>query len=79
VLFPMLYFLRSFAYAGIALVVLAAGAAIVITPAVIVLLGPRLDALDVRNLVRRRGGQRGTHCGSAARLPVSWCQVGLSR
>jgi RND superfamily putative drug exporter len=51
-LFPM-YFLRSFAYAGIAVVVLAAAAAIVITPAVIVLLGPRLDTLDVRKLVRR--------------------------
>ena len=51
VLFPM-YFLRSFAYAGIAVVFLAAAAAIVITPAVILLLGPRLDALDVRKLVR---------------------------
>ena len=52
VLFPN-YFLRSFAYAGVAVVVLAAAAAIVITPAAIVLLGPRLDALDVRRLIRR--------------------------
>ena len=52
VLFPM-YFLRSFAYAGIAVVLLAAIAAIVVTPAVIVLLGRRLDALDVRKLIRR--------------------------
>ncbi|MCV7146907.1 MMPL family transporter [Mycobacterium riyadhense] len=50
VLFPM-YFLRSFAYAGIAVVVLAAAAALVITPAVILLLGPRLDAFDVRKIV----------------------------
>lgn len=51
-LFPM-YFLRSFAYAGVAVVLLAALAAIVITPAAIVLLGKRLDSLDVRAFVRR--------------------------
>jgi RND superfamily putative drug exporter len=52
VLFPSFY-LRSFAYAGVAVVVLAATAAIVITPAAIVVLGHRLDALDVRRLIRR--------------------------
>ena len=52
VLFPSFY-LRSFAYAGVAVVVLAATAAIVITPAAIVLLGHRLDGLDVRRLIRR--------------------------
>jgi uncharacterized membrane protein YdfJ with MMPL/SSD domain len=52
VLFPM-YFLKSFAYAGIATVAFVAVAAIVVTPAAIVVLGPRLDALDVRRLVRR--------------------------
>ncbi|MCV7151649.1 MMPL family transporter [Mycolicibacterium pyrenivorans] len=52
-LFPM-YFLTSFAYAGVATVALCATAAIVVTPAVIVLLGPRLDALDVRRRLRRR-------------------------
>ncbi|BBX31207.1 integral membrane protein [Mycolicibacterium mageritense DSM 44476 = CIP 104973] len=52
VLFPM-YFLKSFAYAGIAVVGLAAFAAIVIAPAAIVLLGDRLDAFDVRRFVRR--------------------------
>ncbi len=51
-LFPM-YFLKSFAYAGVATVAFVATASIVITPAVIALLGPRLDALDVRRLVRR--------------------------
>jgi putative drug exporter of the RND superfamily len=45
VLFPM-YFLKSFAYAGIATVAFAAFAAIV-------LMGDRLNALDVRHLVRR--------------------------
>ena len=52
ILFPSFY-LRSFAYAGVAVVVLAATAAIVITPAAIAVLGHRLDALDVRRLIRR--------------------------
>jgi uncharacterized membrane protein YdfJ with MMPL/SSD domain len=52
VLFPM-YFLKSFAYGGVATVAFVAVAAIVLTPAAIVLLGPRLDALDVRRLARR--------------------------
>jgi uncharacterized membrane protein YdfJ with MMPL/SSD domain len=52
VLFPG-YFLKSFAYAGVATVALVAAAAIIVTPAAIVLLGPRIDALDVRRLARR--------------------------
>ena len=51
VLFPM-YFLKSFAYAGVAVVAFAAAAAIIVTPAAIVLLGDRLDSLDVRKLGR---------------------------
>ncbi|MBE1552570.1 RND superfamily putative drug exporter [Mycobacterium sp. OAS707] len=51
VLFPM-YFLKSFAYAGIAVVVFAAIAAIVVAPAAIALLGDRLDSLDARRLAR---------------------------
>ncbi|WP_304108943.1 MMPL family transporter [Mycolicibacterium bacteremicum] len=45
-LFPM-YFLKSFAYAGVATVAFAAVAAIIVTPAAIWLLGDRLDALNV--------------------------------
>nr|WP_218621489.1 MMPL family transporter [Mycolicibacterium hippocampi] len=56
VLFPM-YFLKSFAYAGIATVALCAVAALVVTPAAIVLLGTRLDAYDVRRSIRRRRGR----------------------
>ena len=52
VLFPM-HFLKSFAYAGVATVTFAAAAAIVVTPAALVLLGDRLDSLDVRRLARR--------------------------
>src|ERR1700756_4186199 len=51
VLFPMFCF-KSFAYGGIATVAFAAVAAVVVTPAAIVLLGSRLDSLDVRRLVR---------------------------
>ncbi|OBG16539.1 hypothetical protein A5765_07355 [Mycolicibacterium celeriflavum] len=51
VLFPM-YFLKSFAYAGIAVVTFAAVAAVVVAPAAIVLLGDRMDSLDARRLAR---------------------------
>lgn len=51
-LFPQ-YFLKSFAYAGVAVVVFAALAAVVVTPAAVTLLGGWLDYLDVRHLVRR--------------------------
>lgn len=52
VLFPM-NFLRSFAYAGVATVAFAALAAIIVTPAALMLLGDRLDSLDVRRALRR--------------------------
>jgi RND superfamily putative drug exporter len=50
--FP-LYFLRSLACAGMAVVALAALAALVVLPAALALLGPRIDALDVRPPLRR--------------------------
>ncbi|WP_405936798.1 MMPL family transporter [Streptomyces sp. NBC_00726] len=50
--FPQ-YFLRSFAYAGIAVVLLAAAAALILLPAALMLLGPRVNALDLRKLLRR--------------------------
>ena len=51
-LFPM-YFLKSFAYSGIATVAFAAAAAVIVTPAAIVVLGDRLESFDIRRLVRR--------------------------
>jgi RND superfamily putative drug exporter len=51
-IFPM-YFLKSFAYAGVATVGFAAAAAVIVTPAAIWLLGDRLTALDVRTPLRR--------------------------
>ena len=56
VLFPM-HFLKSFAYAGVAVVAFAAFAAVVVTPAALVLLGDRLDWFNVRRLVRRLLGR----------------------
>jgi RND superfamily putative drug exporter len=50
--FPV-YFLRSFAYAGLAVVGLATLAALVLLPALLTLLGPRVDALDLRAGIRR--------------------------
>jgi putative drug exporter of the RND superfamily len=56
VLFPM-HILRSFAYAGVATVALAAVTAVVVTPAAIALLGDRLDSLELRRLLRRALGR----------------------
>ncbi|MFD8634960.1 MMPL family transporter [Streptomyces sp. NPDC059533] len=50
--FPM-SFLRSFAYAGVAVVLLAAAAALVLLPAALILLGERVNSLDLRRLWRR--------------------------
>ncbi|WP_328944584.1 MMPL family transporter [Streptomyces sp. NBC_00250] len=65
-LFPQ-YFLRSFAYAGIAVVLLAAAAALTLLPAALVLLGDRINALDLRRLLRRgrASGQDGAGAGWA--------------
>ena len=56
VLFPM-HFLKSFAYAGVAVVAFAAFAAVVVTPAALVLLGDRLDSFNARRLARRLLGR----------------------
>ncbi|MBI3689186.1 MAG: MMPL family transporter, partial [Mycolicibacterium aromaticivorans] len=52
VLFPI-YTLKSFGYAGVAVVAFASLAAIFVTPAAIVLLGDRLDSLNLRRWLRR--------------------------
>jgi putative drug exporter of the RND superfamily len=67
VFFPM-HILRSFAYAGVATVALAAAAALVITPAALALLGPRLDGLDVRGLLRRARGRHAAVRGGVEQL-----------
>ncbi|WP_406411631.1 MMPL family transporter [Streptomyces halstedii] len=64
--FPQ-YFLRSFAYAGIAVVLLAAAAALILLPAALMLLGPRVNSLDLRRLLRRR--RRTTAAADASTAP----------
>jgi RND superfamily putative drug exporter len=54
--FPM-YFLRSFGYAGIGVVALATIAALILLPAMLKILGPRVDALDLRKWVRGKLGR----------------------
>ena len=50
--FPMMY-LRSIAYACIGVILLATACALVVMPAMLRLLGPRIDSLDVRRVIRR--------------------------
>jgi RND superfamily putative drug exporter len=50
--FP-LYFLKSFAYAGIGAVFFAAAGALLVLPAALAVLGHRIDAFDLRRPVRR--------------------------
>ncbi|CAN5469731.1 MMPL family transporter [soil metagenome] len=52
ILFPQ-FFLKSFAYAGVAVVAFAMLAALLVTPAAVALLGDRLDMWDVRRALRR--------------------------
>ncbi|MBF6102049.1 MMPL family transporter [Nocardia cyriacigeorgica] len=52
-----LYFLKSFAYAGVAVVLAAAAAALFVLPAALVLIGHRVNALDLRAPLRRMFGR----------------------
>jgi len=56
IVFPM-YFLRSFAYAGLGVVAMAALASIVVLPACLALIGTRVNALDLRAGLRRMLGR----------------------
>ncbi|MFG2294487.1 MMPL family transporter [Streptomyces sp. NPDC048603] len=62
--FPM-YHLRSFAYSGIAVVILAALGSVVVLPALLAVLGHRIDALNVRRLFRRDAKPAATHTDKA--------------
>jgi putative drug exporter of the RND superfamily len=67
--FP-LYFLRSFGYAGIAVVALAALGALVVLPAMLALLGRRIDRFRLP-LGRRRGSARADGGGFWHRVAVA--------
>lgn len=56
VVFPQ-YFLKSFAYAGLAVVATASLASIVVLPAALVPLGRRVDRLEIRSPLRRLFGR----------------------
>ncbi|MFD4140681.1 MMPL family transporter [Streptomyces sp. NPDC058572] len=73
--FPQ-YFLRSFAYAGIAVVLLAALAALILLPAALMLLGHRVNALDLRRLFGRGRGREGAADDpAAAKSGAGWARV----
>ncbi|MER5377605.1 MMPL family transporter [Streptomyces sp. NPDC002553] len=72
--FPQ-YFLRSFAYAGIAVVLLAAAAALILLPAALILLGHRVDALDLRRLFRRRGPAAEPAGGTGRESGTAWARA----
>lgn len=55
-LFPM-YFLRSFAYAGFGVVVVALVGSLVLAPALLMVIGGRIDALDLRKALPKLLGR----------------------
>ncbi|MFF4353099.1 MMPL family transporter [Streptomyces sp. NPDC001530] len=69
-IFPM-YYLRSFAYAGISVVLVAAAAALLVLPALLLVLGRRIDALDLARLFRRGSGP--AHADASGRR---WRRIG---
>ncbi|MFE3583151.1 MMPL family transporter [Streptomyces vinaceus] len=72
--FPM-YFLRSFAYAGVAVVLLAAAAALVLLPAALLLLGERVNSLDLRRLWRRGRPRAGAGKPDGAGSGRGWARA----
>ncbi|WP_132994039.1 MMPL family transporter [Gordonia zhaorongruii] len=68
-IFPM-YFLRSFAYAGVGVVVVALLAALIITPALLILLGDRVDSLNVRHAIAKRFGRKTSAAESGGTQPI---------
>ncbi|MFF3620368.1 MMPL family transporter [Streptomyces sp. NPDC002467] len=73
--FPM-SFLRSFAYAGVAVVLLAAAAALVLLPAALILLGERVNSLDLRRLWRRGRTSGATADATADATPGATAETG---
>lgn len=73
-LFPQ-YFLRSFAYAGIAVVLLAAAAALILLPAALVLLGHRVDSSTCAACCGAAGrrGRQGRRARPGPARPRSSC------
>ncbi|MDX3645953.1 MMPL family transporter, partial [Streptomyces sp. MB09-02B] len=72
--FPQ-YFLKSFAYAGIAVVLLAAAAALILLPAALVLLGDRVNAWDLRRLFKRRKTKTAGEGSATVEEGATWGRV----
>jgi RND superfamily putative drug exporter len=73
--FPQ-YFLRSFAYAGIAVVLLAAAAALILLPAALILLGHRVNSLDLRRLFRKgRPARESDEAASGEETGTAWART----
>src|SRR6266545_1240175 len=81
--FP-LYFLRSFGYAGIAVVALAAVGALVVLPALLAVLGRRIDSLRLpfgrRRAARRAAAEAaaGPGAGSAGSGSGAWHRIAMA-
>ena len=82
-IFP-LYFLRSFGYAGIAVVALAAVGALVVLPALLAVLGRRIDSLRLpfgRRRAARRAAARaaaGPGAGAAGTGSGAWHRIAMA-
>ncbi|HTW09610.1 MAG TPA: MMPL family transporter [Acidimicrobiales bacterium] len=74
--FPF-YFLRSFAYAGLAVVAIAAFSAVVVLPALLSALGRRVNMWDVRPALRRLSRRRAGRAEGAAEAAF-WRRVAES-
>ncbi len=71
VVFPVTY-LRSFAYAGVGVVALAAVTAIVVLPAVLAVLGPRLEKGRLFKVRETHGGYWHAQAGRVMRHPIPY-------
>jgi RND superfamily putative drug exporter len=67
-----LYFLRSFAYTAIAVVIAAAAAGLLVVPALIVLLGNKLEAFSIRYFARRLGFDTDPNADPARSVWYRW-------
>lgn len=72
-----LYFLRSFAYSGVAVVVAAAAASVIVLPAALVLLGHRVNALDLRAPLLRLFGREPAPLGAMIPEQTGWYRLVL--
>ncbi|MEA5455184.1 MMPL family transporter [Sinomonas sp. JGH33] len=72
------FFLKSFGYAGIAVTALAGAAAVITLPAVLAILGPKVNALSIPFLRRRREAREAS-ASHASRGWTSWANRMMRR